>query len=163
MPSLLSVYTHWGGEPRCYCTIYSLILFVVVILDLQAILPAQVVYILGPYSTICSKLSIIHKTTSPYTPEHNGIAERYNRTLQEGALTLQHDSELTSKFWVSAIHTVNFIRNRVLRSWLGISPYEALWGTKPKIDWLCTYGCKCWTLIPNAIRKKGEYQSVQGL
>ena len=36
----------------------------------------------------CSKLGIIHKTTAPYTPEHNGIAKRHNRMLQEGALTL---------------------------------------------------------------------------
>ena len=68
------------------------------------------------FQYICSKLSIIHETTSPYTPEHNGIAKQYNRTLQEGALTLWHDSELSSKFWVSAIHTVNFVRNHILHS-----------------------------------------------
>ena len=32
MASLLSVYTHWGGEPQCICTIYLLISFVVCIL-----------------------------------------------------------------------------------------------------------------------------------
>ena len=66
------------------------------------------------FTLICSKLGIIHKTTSLYTPEHNGTAERHNRTLQEGALTLQHDADLPRKFWVSAIHTVNFIKNRIL-------------------------------------------------
>jgi hypothetical protein len=115
------------------------------------------------FTNICSKLGIIHETTSPYTPEHNGIAERYNRTLQEGALTLQHESDLSSKFWVSAIHTVNFVKNRVLHHRLGISPYEAFWEKKPSIDWLRTYGCKCWALVPKAIRSKGQYKSVEGI
>ena len=63
------------------------------------------------FKDICSKLGIIHETTSPYTPEHNGIAEQYNRTLQDGALTLQHDAGLSNKFWVLVIHTVNFVKN----------------------------------------------------
>ena len=115
------------------------------------------------FEDVCRQNGIIHETTSPYTPEHNGIAERYNRTLQEGALTLQHDANLSSRFWVSGIHTVNFIRNRILHSRLGISPHEALWKAKPRVDWLRIYGCKCWALIPKAIRRKGDYRSVEGI
>ena len=109
------------------------------------------------------KLGIIHKTTTPYTPEHNGVAERYNRTLQEGALTLQHDSKLTNRFWVSVIHTVNFVRNRVLHSKIGMTPYQAFWDIKPRIDWLRAYGSKCWALVPKPTRKKGEYKSIEGI
>ena len=29
MASLLSVYTHWGGEPPCLCTLYLLISFII--------------------------------------------------------------------------------------------------------------------------------------
>ena len=115
------------------------------------------------FQQICSELGIIHETTLPYTPEHNSIAEHYNRTLQEGALTLRHDSGLSAKFWVSAIHTINFVRNRILHSCIGISPHGAFWGTKPKIDWLRTYGSKCWALVPKAIWKKGEYCFVKGI
>ena len=110
-------------------------------------------YIGKEFTHICSKLDIIHETTSPYTPEHNGIAKRHNRILQEGALALQHDANLSRKFWVSAIHMVNLIKNQVLHHRLGISPYEAFW-EKPSIDWLHTYGCKCWALVPKAIRQK---------
>jgi hypothetical protein len=115
------------------------------------------------FKEICGELGIIHETTSPYTPEHNGIAERYNQTLQEGALTLQHESELSNKFWVSAVHTVNFIRNWILHSHIGQSPYEAFWDSKPKLDWLRTYGSRCWALVPKAIRRKGEYKSIEGI
>ena len=115
------------------------------------------------FQDICAKSGIIHETTSPHTPEHNGIAERYNRTLQEGALTLRHDAGLSGRFWVSAIHTVNFVKNRILHSRLGISPYQAFWGIKPKIDWLRTYGSKCWALIPKATRLKNQFKSVEGI
>jgi hypothetical protein len=98
------------------------------------------------FQDICAKSGIIHETTSPYTPEHNGIAEHYNRTLQERALTIRHDAGLSGRFWVSSMHTVNFIRNQILHSRLGISPYEAFWGTKPRLDWLRAYGSKCWAL-----------------
>ena len=62
-------------------------------------------YVGKEFKKICNDLGIIHETTSPHTPEHNGIAERYNRTLQEGALTLQHDADFSNKFWVSAAPT----------------------------------------------------------
>ena len=115
------------------------------------------------FQDICAKSGIIHETTSPHTPEHNGIAERYNRTLQDGALTLRHDAGLSGRFWVSAIHTVNFVKNRVLHSRLGISPYQAFWGTKPKVDWLRIYGSKCWALIPKSTRLKNQYKSIEGI
>ena len=106
---------------------------------------------------------IIHKTTSPYTPEHNGITVRHNRTLQEGALTLQHDAKLSGRFWVLAVHMVNFIKNWVLQHHLSISPHESFWGKKPNIDWLKTYSCRCWALILKHIQKKGQYKSVEGI
>src|SRR3979490_877029 len=100
-------------------------------------------YIGKEFQDICAKSGIIHETTPPYTPELNGITERYNRTIQEGALTLQHEADLSNKFWVSMVHTVNFIRNRILHSRINMSPHESFWGTKPTINWLRTYGCKC--------------------
>ena len=50
----------------------------------------------GEFESLCHEHGIIHETTSPYTPEHNAVARRYNRTLQEGALTLQPDAELSN-------------------------------------------------------------------
>ena len=107
-------------------------------------------YVGKEFQLICEHEGIIHETTPPHTPEHNGIAERHNRTLQEGALTIWHDANLSGRFWVSAIHTMNFVRNWIIHSHLGISPYEAFWESKPKIDWLRAYSLKCWALIPKA-------------
>ena len=44
-----------------------------------------------------------------------------------------------------------------------MSPYEAFWKSKPKIDWLRTYSSKCWVLIPKATQGKGTYKSADGI
>jgi transposase InsO family protein len=79
------------------------------------------------FTSLCNELRIIHETTAPHTPENNGIAERYNRMLQEGALTLHHDTELTHCFWVSGIHMMNFVKNCMLHTKIDKSLYEAFW------------------------------------
>ena len=40
----------------------------------------------GEFEALCYEHGIIHETISPYMLENNAVAERYNRTLQEGAL-----------------------------------------------------------------------------
>ena len=37
------------------------------------------------FKTFCATNSIIFEFTAPGTPQHNGVAERKNRTLMEGA------------------------------------------------------------------------------
>ena len=44
-----------------------------------------------------------------------------------------------------------------------MTPYEAFWGVKPGINWLRTYGCKCWVMIPKQKRRKGQYKSIKGV
>ena len=58
---------------------------------------------------------------------------------------------------------MNFVRNRIIHSHLGISPYEAFGESKLKIDWLRTYGSKCWALIPKTTRGKGTYKLADGI
>ena len=33
------------------------------------------------FQVFCDEEGIIHEVTSPYTPQHNGVAERRNRTI----------------------------------------------------------------------------------
>ena len=45
---------------------------------------------------VCQNYSIIHKTTTPYNPQSNGLIERFNRTLGQ---ILQKRSEDEKKDW----------------------------------------------------------------
>ncbi|CAI7828417.1 unnamed protein product [Closterium sp. NIES-54] len=55
-----------------------------------------------------------HQLTVPYNPQQSGVAERFNRTLQEGARTLLGRAGLPDPFWVIALRQVAFVKNRVL-------------------------------------------------
>jgi transposase InsO family protein len=40
------------------------------------------------------------------TPQHNGVIERKNKTIQEMAQTMLMDSKLTDIFWTTELHTI---------------------------------------------------------
>ncbi|CAI7894913.1 unnamed protein product [Closterium sp. NIES-54] len=60
------------------------------------------------------KKGIQYKLTMPYNPQQNVVAERFNRTLQEGARTLLGRAGLPYPFWVTALRQFALVKNRVL-------------------------------------------------
>ncbi|XP_074346374.1 uncharacterized protein LOC141685153 [Apium graveolens] len=54
------------------------------------------------FITFCKTRGITHEFSAPRTPQQNGVVERKNRTLQETARTLLHESNLPRKFWAEA-------------------------------------------------------------
>ncbi|GKB17779.1 retrovirus-related pol polyprotein from transposon TNT 1-94 [Tanacetum coccineum] len=57
---------------------------------------------------------IEHQTSTPRTPEHNGVVERQNRTLVEAARMMISASKLPLFFWAEAIATTYYTQNRSL-------------------------------------------------
>ncbi|GJR84982.1 retrovirus-related pol polyprotein from transposon TNT 1-94 [Tanacetum coccineum] len=55
---------------------------------------------------------IEHQTSTPRTPEQNGVVERQNRTLVEVARTMLLASKLPLFFWAEAIATTCYTQNR---------------------------------------------------
>ncbi|CAI7870397.1 unnamed protein product, partial [Closterium sp. NIES-53] len=66
------------------------------------------------FEAVLKKKGIQHQLTVPYNPQQNGVAERFNRTLQEGAHTLLGRAGLPDPFWVTALRQVALVKNRVL-------------------------------------------------
>lgn len=105
---------------------------------------------------------ITHQTTTPYTPQQNGDAERYNRTVIEQVLALLADSGLDAKYWAEAAVTVNYVSNRVTQRHRDGTPYEAFHGSKPDVGHLRVFGCRAWVRVPGELRRKLDARAVAG-
>ncbi|GKA09195.1 putative ribonuclease H-like domain-containing protein [Tanacetum coccineum] len=76
------------------------------------------------------------------TPQHNGVAERKNRTLIEAARTMLVDSKFPTTFWAEAVNTACYVLNRVLViKTHNKTPYELIRGRPPLIDFMKPFGC----------------------
>ncbi|TIB72743.1 hypothetical protein E3Q22_04410 [Wallemia mellicola] len=51
------------------------------------------------------KHGIINEYTAGYAPSANGIAERYNQTIQTSIATILTDAKLPNDYWIIAAHT----------------------------------------------------------
>ncbi|CAI7856300.1 unnamed protein product, partial [Closterium sp. NIES-54] len=100
-------------------------------------------FIGADFEAVLKKKGIQHQLTVPYNPQQNGVAERFNRTLQEGARTLLGRAGLPDPFWVTTLRQVALVKNRVLASvgdkqWV---PYTKWYGSAPAVNMLRAYGC----------------------
>ena len=86
-------------------------------------------------------------TYSPtYTPQHNAIAERVNRTLFDAARTLLIDAEIPICFWPFAVSHVAYVRNRLKHSTVGDCPHTVVTGSRPNVKNLRAFGCRAFVL-----------------
>ncbi|CAI7796699.1 unnamed protein product [Closterium sp. NIES-53] len=115
-------------------------------------------FIGADFEASLKKKGIQHQLTVPYNPQQNGVAERFNRTLQEGACTLLGRAGLPDLFWVTALRQVALVKNRVLatvgdKQWV---PYTKWYGSAPAVNMLRAYGCMVVFHVPKEKRGKLE-------
>ena len=81
--------------------------------------------------------------TTRATPQQNGVAERANRDIGEGVVTLLSQSGLPDCWWGEAanafIYTTNCFPTRSIAS--GTTPHELWHKSKPSVAHLRTWGC----------------------
>ena len=61
--------------------------------------------------SLCNKLGISHNFSAPRTPQHNGVVERKNKSLEELARTILDDSGLPKCFLADAVDTACYMIN----------------------------------------------------
>ncbi|GKA30114.1 retrotransposon protein, putative, ty1-copia subclass [Tanacetum coccineum] len=79
---------------------------------------------------------IIAYRTPPYTPQHNGVSERRNRTLLDMVRSMMSQTTLPKSFWDYAFESAVHILNMVLTKKVDKTPYEIWHGLAPKMSYL---------------------------
>ncbi|GJX17249.1 retrotransposon protein, putative, ty1-copia subclass [Tanacetum coccineum] len=85
---------------------------------------------------------IIAHRTPPYTPQHNGVSERRNRTLLDMVRSMMSQTTLPKSFWDYALETAARILNMVPTKKVEKTPYEVWHGQAPKLSYLKVWGCE---------------------
>jgi transposase InsO family protein len=105
-----------------------------------------------------------HQFLSPYTPPHNGVVERKNRTLCEMARTMLDEHRTPRRFLAEPVNTACYVSNRIyLRVHKKKTCYELMHGRTPKVSHFHVFGCKCFILKKGKKLYKSEARSVDGI
>ena len=117
---------------------------------------------LGKFKDILKDNRIAHQTSSPYTPQQNGVAERGWRTLFATARCNLIDSNLPKYLWTHAVAHAAYTRNRTYQQRTGCTPYELFTGHKPKVDKMVAFGTPC-HVLNESVKDKLSPRSQPGI
>jgi hypothetical protein len=93
------------------------------------------------FTVFCTEFGIKHYTTTPYTPRQNGVVERRNQTVVEMARCMLKSKGVPAQNWGEAVSTAVYMLDRSpTKSLEGITPYEALYGKKLRVEHLRVFG-----------------------
>ncbi|GKU98369.1 hypothetical protein SLEP1_g11381 [Rubroshorea leprosula] len=112
-------------------------------------------YTSNEFNKFCEEQGIKHEITFPYTPQHNGVAERKNRTIMDMTRSLLKAKGMPNSFWGEAVSCSVYLLNRSpTRSVQNITPVEAWSGFKPSVKHLKVFGSIAYAHIPAETRTK---------
>jgi len=81
-------------------------------------------YLSQIFKEFCEEKGIRRQLTIPGTPQHNGVAERRNRTLLDIVRSMIAHANLLITFWGDALLTAAHILNRMPSKSISATPYE---------------------------------------
>ncbi|GAU36721.1 hypothetical protein TSUD_318190 [Trifolium subterraneum] len=112
------------------------------------------------FENYCKDQGIIHEVTTPYTPQHNGLAERRNRSILDMARSMVKQKGLPHRFWGEAVSTAVYILNRSPTKKLIDKVPEEVWSKcKPSVTHFKVFGSLSYKHVPDARRKKLDDKS----
>ncbi|GJY20842.1 retrotransposon protein, putative, ty1-copia subclass [Tanacetum coccineum] len=79
---------------------------------------------------------IISQLTPPYTPQHNGVSKKRNRTLLDMVRSMMSLTTLPMSFWGYALESTARILNTIPTKKVNKTPYEIWHGKVPNLSYL---------------------------
>ena len=118
------------------------------------------------FQELCKQEGIVHQTSIPYTPQQNGVAERWNRTLLDTARSMMRGAPQVPTFlWGEAVMAATHVRNRCPTR--GVpddkTPVEIFTGKVPTVNYMKIWGSKTTMMTPNKDRKKFDARAKEGI
>ncbi|KAH9782190.1 Integrase catalytic domain-containing protein [Citrus sinensis] len=111
------------------------------------------------FDEFCSREGIARHITVRLTPQHNGLAERMNRTLMEKVRCMMIQSKLPKGLWAETLLTACVLVNLNTSSTLDFkTPYEKWCGKPANYSKLKVFGCTAYAhanqgkLAPRALK-----------
>ena len=120
-------------------------------------------YVAGTVIKMLEEKGIERHLTMPGSPQQNGKAERFNRTIMDKAMAMVHAAGLTAGFWEYAVNAAVHIYNRTPTRTLGWrTPFE-LWnsGQIPDVSHLRIFGCLGYMHVPGDKRRKLDAKAIE--
>lgn len=100
---------------------------------------------------------ISQELSAPFTPQQNGLIERDNRTVMEGARAMLFHRQLPEKLWGEAVNTMVYILNRSINRITGYkTPYEKYFKAVPNVSHLRVFGS--FAMVKQQDKKRSGYQ-----
>ena len=108
--------------------------------------------------SFCAENGTVMQQSSPRTPKHNGIAERYVRTIKDGARTMLAHCGLTGQWASRAIAHFIYIWNRtVISDHTKKTPYQSYHKMEPSVSSTNVFGCDVYVWLHKDTREAGTY------
>lgn len=115
------------------------------------------------FDKMFEELGIRAERTNVYTPEQNGVAERFNYTAVDAVKAILKDSGMGNHFWAEALLYFTYTWNRVVHGNQKITPCELFGGHKPSVKHLKAFGTTAYLGVPKQLRKKLDMRAKKGV
>ena len=88
-----------------------------------------------------------------YTPQHNGVVERKNRTIAEVPRTMLDEKYMSKSHWAEAVSTAVYLMTDI--GWgAQLTPHEVYFGRKINMTHIRVFGHMAYVHVPKEKRKK---------
>src|SRR5229473_2020944 len=118
-------------------------------------------YMAANVKDILSQRGIEHHLMMLGSPQQNGKAERFNRTIMDKVMAMLHTAGLLNSFWEYAVSTAAHTYNRTpSHKWQ--TPIEAWKPSQvPDVSYFCVFRCKGYMHVPTDKQHKLDAKAIE--